>query len=269
MNPHRGGSRDRALLALAVVAVAGAVVLAAMVREGVAAGATDPPTPSDRRTTPAVAPAAAVAPMEDRTTAFVAFEGDPRAGQRVVMGAGRAGVGGACFPCHGVQGEGDSGGAFPRLAGQPAFYLYKQLTNYADGTRPNAIMSPIAVQMTQQERRDAAAYYSAARAAFRAPPADAPNRLQLGAGIAAVGSRTSGVQACTGCHGPGGSGVPPDVPYLAGQSVAYLELQLRLWHEARRTNDPLGVMADVARRLTPEERASVARYFAALAPPQR
>ncbi len=213
---------------------------------------------------------ATMAPAADpaRTPLYVRFEGDPQAGQRVVMGASGAGVPGACFSCHGLQGGGDDGGAFPRLAGQPAFYLYKQLVNYADGTRPNDVMTPIALRLSDQERRDVAAYYASARAVFREPPPRDPQDLQLGASIAAVGAPASGVPSCIGCHGPGGSGIPPDTPYLAGQSASYLALQLRLWQQGHRTNDPQGVMADVARRLTPAEHAALSNYFAALPPPQ-
>lgn len=198
---------------------------------------------------------------------FVAFDGDPQAGQRVVMGAGGAGVPGACFGCHGLQGGGDGGAAFPRLAGQPAFYLYKQLVNYADGSRPNDVMTPIALRLSDRARRDVAAYYAAARAPFREPPARDPQALQLGGGIAAQGAARESVQACNGCHGPGGSGIGPDVPYLAGQAAPYLELQLRLWKQGRRHNDPQGVMADIARRLTAEQHRALAVYFAALPPP--
>ena len=49
-----------------------------------------------------------------------------------------------CFMCHGLDGVGDSAGAFPRLTGQAAFYMYKQLIDYASGARPNDVMTPIA-----------------------------------------------------------------------------------------------------------------------------
>ena len=46
-----------------------------------------------------------------------------------------------------------------------------------------------------------------------------------------------------------------------------MELQLRLWVEGKRRNDPLGVMADIARRLTAEERRAVSQYFGSLPVP--
>lgn len=216
----------------------------------------------------AAAGAATAASAAAATPAFVAFGGDPVAGQRVAMGQGGAGVAGACFRCHGLHGAGDAGGGFPRLAAQPAFYLYKQLVNYADGTRPNEVMTPIALRMTDQERQDVAAYYAASQAGNRPPPGRVDVQLlQRGATIAAVGSQSSGVQSCVSCHGPNGAGMPPDGPALAGQDAAYLQLQLQLWQQGRRTNDAYGVMADVARRLTAEEREAVALYFSTLPPP--
>lgn len=260
------GRGTAALAAIVVLALAGAAVLAVpAVREAgnASAGAGSAPT----------ATATPVPVGEPANPLFVAFEGDPFAGQRIVMGAGGAGVAGACFQCHGTQGHGDGGAAFPRFAGQPAWYLYKQLADYANGRRPNDIMTPIAVRLGEQERRDVAAYYAAAsntgggtRSGTMARDIDA-ELVQRGGRISAVGSPERGVQSCVGCHGPAGSGLPPDTPYLAGQSPHYLELQLRLWSEGRRRNDPLGVMADVARRLTPQDRRAVAQYFGSLPPP--
>lgn len=264
---HWLGSKGPVLLgAVALAAVAGAVVLAApALRDSGAAPVSAAPA----------GPVPTGAAPADADPLFVAFEGDPQAGQRVVMGAGGAGVQGNCFQCHGLQGQGDQGGAFPRLAGQPAWYLYKQLNDYANGTRPNDIMTPIALRLSSEERRDVAAYFAAASAAHGSSETGAgrlaggvdAEQVQRGGAIAAVGSPQRGVQSCVGCHGPAGSGLPPDTPYLAGLSPQYMELQLRLWAEGKRTNDPLGVMADVARRLTPEERSAVAQYFGSLPPP--
>lgn len=197
------------------------------------------------------------------------LRGDALAGRRVAMGAAGVGAAGACFGCHGLDGAGDGGSAFPRLAGQPANYLHAQLQAYADGRRPNEVMTPIAAALSDDDRRNVAAWYAGANARHRPPVGGDPRQLQLGGALAAVGSAARGVQACNGCHGPGGGGLPPHVPYLAGQIAAYTELQLAAWAEGRRRTDPLDVMGDVARRLTADERRAVARYYAALSPPQQ
>lgn len=48
-------------------------------------------------------------------------------GHLIVVGGGPGGAGAACFSCHGLQGDGDAGGAFPRLAGLDVHYLAKQM----------------------------------------------------------------------------------------------------------------------------------------------
>jgi hypothetical protein len=45
-------------------------------------------------------------------------------GQLIAVGGGPGGVGAACFSCHGLQGQGDAGGAFQRLAGLDAHFHY-------------------------------------------------------------------------------------------------------------------------------------------------
>ncbi|MFY8183389.1 MAG: c-type cytochrome, partial [Polynucleobacter sp.] len=54
--------------------------------------------------------------------------GDP---QRGVIG---------CASCHGAEGK-SAAGAWPKLAAQHSAYTIKQLKNYKDGTRANAIMA--------------------------------------------------------------------------------------------------------------------------------
>lgn len=192
--------------------------------------------------------------------------GDAAAGRAVAMGGDRM-AGWACVSCHGLRGEGDGSGGFPRLSGQSAWYLYKQLQDYAAGTRPNAVMTPIARALTEGEMRDVAAWY-AAQADARFPPAERPNArlLQTGGAIAAVGVPARGVTACVNCHGMHGEGSPPSIPALAGQYAPYTALQLRLWKQGERRNGPLGVMAQVAAGLTEAEIDAVAAYYATLRP---
>src|SRR5690606_10563826 len=86
-----------------------------------------------------------------------------------------------CLRCHGREGAGDPSGAFPRLAGQGAWYLYKTLHDFAAGRRQNDIMTPIARTLADEEMRALAAYYSALPAgeAWPAPEADV-RTLQAG-----------------------------------------------------------------------------------------
>ena len=154
-------------------------------------------------------------------------EPDAAAGRAVVVGGERSEVT-PCFRCHGLEGVGDSAGAFPRLAGQAAFYMYKQLIDYASGARPSEVMAPIAREMTEPQMVDVAYYYSLQIAPSLWQPEVDPAVLARGETIAEDGLRDQGLQACNLCHGENGTGQPPLFPYLAGQYAAYTELQLLL-----------------------------------------
>lgn len=197
------------------------------------------------------------------TAPLAAQEGDLGRGRAVALGAFEGGTREqACVACHGLDGRGDGSAAFPRLTGQDAAYLAKQLRDYAAGSRPNPVMGPIARALSEEQRRDVAAYYAAQEAPLFPPPEADPLLVQQGGVLSAVGAPARGIGACTSCHGPAGVGLPPTGPYLAGQYAGYVELQLRLWQEGTRRNDAMNVMAELARRMTPEEIRAVASYFA-------
>src|SRR5688572_28812021 len=50
----------------------------------------------------------------------------------------------ACIGCHGSRGEGNPESGSPRIAGQSAYYLLKQLDSYVNGSRRDRVMEPIA-----------------------------------------------------------------------------------------------------------------------------
>jgi cytochrome c553 len=82
-----------------------------------------------------------------------------------------------------------------------------------------------------------------------------------GARIAAWGT-SRGVASCSSCHGYDGVGNGTSrVPRLAGLSSAYLFQQLSDFASGNRTNV---YMANFAQRLSVQERADVAAYYASL-----
>ena len=214
--------------------------------------AAQPPAPADQAAIVTPLPRASPGP-------------DPVASRTLAaLGNGHGAV--ACAQCHGLDGSGDGSGAFPRLAGQPVEYLYKQLNDYADGIRKNAIMGPIAAALNDRERQDAAAYYARLNSPyFPAPPAPAAN-LQQGAMLSAIGSPDRRVQACVNCHGPASSGQAPLYPQLAGQYANYIALQFRMFREGYRQNDVAGVMRQIAGKLSDDEIASLAAYLQSVTP---
>jgi cytochrome c553 len=83
----------------------------------------------------------------------------------------------ACQGCHGAHGEGMPAAHVPRIAGQTAAYLKKQLDNYADGTRDNPIMVNFAKPLSEKQREDLAARFAAMSAPFVAQAVSATRRL--------------------------------------------------------------------------------------------
>jgi cytochrome c553 len=167
----------------------------------------------------------------------------------------------ACTSCHGPRGEG--AGAFPRLAGTSRAYLLEQLDAFGAGTRQNAIMQPFVQKMTPAERTAAASYFASLPPPPRGADRDA-TPTDAGAWLATRGRWADQVPACAQCHGPGGGGVGANFPPLAGQPADYIAAQLKAWRAGTRPPGPLGLMQDVAKRLTDADVTAVSTYYASL-----
>jgi cytochrome c553 len=169
-----------------------------------------------------------------------------------------------CVACHGADGN-STISANPKLSGQDAAYLLKQLNDYAKpasdkGARVNSIMTGILGGISEADRLHVAAYY----AGQPHKPGAARNRdtLEMGQRIYRAGIAERGVPACSGCHSPSGAGIPAQYPRLAGQHAEYTVAQLKAFHDGtRRNNAP---MAQIASRLSSTEMNSVADYVAGL-----
>jgi cytochrome c553 len=172
----------------------------------------------------------------------------------------------ACVACHGAQGEGNPSAGFPRLAGLPQGYVTAQLEHFADGSRQNAVMAPVARQLTAAERTAVAAYFARlpAPAAVNAPATFTP--ADTGAWLAERGRWDQNLPACVQCHGPGGIGVGDAFPPLAGQSAAYLTAQLKAFKGRTRPGGPDNLMATVAAKMSDADVTAVSSHFAAAAP---
>lgn len=194
-------------------------------------------------------------------TATYAAESEPdiKAGEDIAMKGTTAGAT-ACFACHGSRMEENKTGSFPRMINQSQYYILAQLKDYASGTRSNAVMGPIAKALTDKEKADVAAYY--AKILFPTPKVKkAPSALlKRGEELATVGDLKIQVQACNNCHGPGGIGMAPAIPGLAGQHANYLEAQLKAWKDGLRKNSA-DLMVPIAKRLSEKDMNALALYF--------
>lgn len=165
-------------------------------------------------------------------------------------------VGGTCFLCHGAQGESASE-VFPRLAGQNAEYIAKQLDNFKSGKRKSGAMNDMAAHLTADEMMALGRFFAKQPVTIE-PVKDAP-LASVGAYIYANGNKFSGVPACASCHGATAAGTDT-LPRLAGQHAAYVESQLKQFSQRERSNDN-SIMHSVAVKMTALEMAAVAEYL--------
>lgn len=188
-----------------------------------------------------------------------------------------------CMACHGVGGV-SVNPIWPSLAGQGEKYILKQLKDFKNGVRSNAVMGAQAAMLSDQEMEDVAAYY----ASLPLPPAATQGRgenpeemLAEGQALYRGGDLARGIPACSACHGPTGAGIPPAAfPALSGQQAEYNRLQLihfqnaanvdvqasdsQLTADEMRSNDANEMMRDVARKLTPRQIEAVTLYIQGL-----
>lgn len=170
----------------------------------------------------------------------------------------------ACSSCHGSQGEGLLAPNAPRLAGLDAGYLDRQLADFADGRRRNAVMAPIASALTPQQRAALATHFAALPAASTTDAVDAA-LLPRGRELAVAGDWSRDVPPCAACHGPHGEGVGSVTPPLVGQTQAYLLGQLMAFRSGERAG-LIDLMNGVAGRLSESDLRAAAAYYASLPP---
>ena len=171
-----------------------------------------------------------------------------------------------CHGCHGVDGMSIDPTTFPNLAGQYAGYIFKQVQDFQLGNRQDDTMSAMAAMVTSKEDlRDIAVYFQSQKKMKGKATNTALSKQ--GAKIFKDGVPKSGVYGCVNCHGKNGKGKGPGnslFPVIGGQTKAYLVKQLKDLKSGKRKNDPAGMMADIAKKLSDKEIQAVAEYLAGL-----
>ena len=186
------------------------------------------------------------------------YAGDPAKGKEIAATV--------CAACHNPDGNSPTP-ANPKLAGQHAGYLFKQMKNFKTGPdgkpeRVNAIMNGMIAPYDENQMKDLAAWFSSQPQAGGALK-DRAN-LELGQKLYRAGDASKGLPACAGCHGPTGKGIPVQYPRIAGQYQEYLEAQLKAFRSGERANDPNKMMRMIAIKMTDAEIRAVADYIAGL-----
>lgn len=185
-----------------------------------------------------------------------------------------------CAGCHGEFGQGGKEGEYPRIAGQPARYIERQMHLFRERKRPNIPMLEYVDerQFPDQEIRDIAAYISQIKLATRLPPIDRDNfdaleRLELAKKMLNIPALKGDIKAgealykkeCRACHGANGEGDADDaVPMLTGQYSDYLHRQVVKYRKMIRIHDPEDPSSDILKDMTDEELHNIYAYLSIL-----
>ena len=193
-------------------------------------------------------------------TAAFADESPDEVRQRI--GAGDPGVGRFksmyCQTCHGLDGNSTTSPNTPKLAGQYAAYIQKEINNFKDGSRNDPVMTAIASTLfDNQEVLDIAAYFASQKQMKGARTAVNKNGQSL----------YMGSNGCVSCHGVNGKGLAPNnpsAPVIGGQHKEYLKKQLRDFKDHARTNEASGMMEMMSSFMSEEAMDDVTSYVSGL-----
>ena len=175
--------------------------------------------------------------------------------------AERAGalVSGRCALCHGATGS-SSSPLYPKLAGQHPEYLLKQLRNFRNGERDSSDMRKVVRELDDTDMQALAKFFS--RQVPTRGNAAYPEMRAVGERLFRNGNPGKGLKPCIECHGENGAG-SATLPRIGGQHALYIETQLALFEERKRTNDN-AQMQEIAAKLSIEEIRAVAEYLSGL-----
>lgn len=171
----------------------------------------------------------------------------------------------ACVVCHGREGRATNAGYFPRIAGKPEGYLYQQLRHFKTGLRRNAPMQHLLRHLSDEDLRAIARHF--ARLDLPYPPARAaalsPQQAALARTLVFSGAPQRQIPACVACHGQAMAGQLPAMPGLLTLPADYLLAQFGAWRTGQRQATAPDCMAEVARRLQPDEISALAQWLSA------
>jgi len=162
-----------------------------------------------------------------------------------------------CQGCHGEDGN-SAAATFPKLAGQYAAYIQKQIHDFQSGSRKDPVMSGMAATVTDnQDLLDISAYFA--------------SQKQMKGDIPVVNKegkeRFLSDNGCVNCHGENGKGAGPGNPHapvIGGQHKDYLIKQLHDFRSGARNNESSGMMALIAGMMSDEELDNVTSYISGL-----
>ncbi|MFA0568176.1 c-type cytochrome [Vibrio gallaecicus] len=173
-----------------------------------------------------------------------------------------------CVACHGADGN-SLITQYPKLAGQHAKYLEKQLKELKLGMtsggkqgRYEPVMGAMAMPLSEEDMADLAAYYASLPISNNSTP---ENVVAEGKALYTAGDAERGITACIACHGPRGNGTElSGFPKVSGQHADYIKAQLEKFRDGSRNNDMNAMMRDVAKKLTDADVDTLSKYVGGL-----
>lgn len=199
----------------------------------------------------AVAQVTVLLPTDGDTKATLALPGDIQRGKEAYA---------ECQTCHRQDGSGRAKFDIPRLSGQHASVLIKQLMDIRSDVRVNTEMKDYMFDsdLTLQDFADMAAYLQSM-----------PVVGEIGQGPPELVSRGQALYAssCAGCHGEHGEGrAELFYPMVASQHYNYLLRELDLILTGQRGNSN-PAMPPILSTLSADDKRAVAAYMAQLPAP--
>lgn len=184
-----------------------------------------------------------------------------------------------CAGCHGDFGQGGKNGEYPRIAGLPMGYIYRQIKLFQKNVRPNMPMLEHVQerQLKDDEIRDIAAYIAAISLPTRLEPMDEKDprfdafermaalkrvmQIPIAPGDVQNGRKLYG-KDCRSCHGADGWGnAKKQVPQLAGQYTSYLWRQIGKLIDGARVHDPDDPDEEILKDFTRQELRDILAYL--------
>jgi cytochrome c553 len=184
----------------------------------------------------------------EELAALMALKGDPGKGKDVFK---------SCADCHRPDASGRASGVFPRLSGQYASVLMKQLNDIRGGRRNNPSMQPLASGLSRDDIGNVAAYLQSL------PIGDKNGK---GPGAAVTLGRQLYERDCVMCHGAKGEGDEAKFyPMVAAQHYRYLLREVTSIRDGERGNsDP--AMVQLVKNYSATDIEAIADFMSQMPP---
>ncbi|MGH1352004.1 MAG: c-type cytochrome [Methyloligellaceae bacterium] len=167
-----------------------------------------------------------------------------------------------CGLCHNLNGISRME-KFPKLAGQKAIYIEKQLLDFKRGYRSNdgGQMEAIVTEVDEENIPLIAKYFSGLEVPAPVITDISDETFRKANQLFLKGDKGREIPACSGCHVKSNKEYN-SAPFLTAQHASYLEKQLLNFKDKTRGNDKNEIMQNIAAKLSAEDIKGLAQFIA-------